>query len=44
MDCLSPESIVADTEPLWKTYPGRIDKVDIRIDGICKICEKRQTK
>jgi Fur family ferric uptake transcriptional regulator len=44
MDCLSPESIVVDTEPLWKTYPGRIDKVEVRIDGICKNCDKRQTK
>ena len=43
MDCLNPESLVVDTEPLWKTYPGRIDKVEVRIDGICKNCEKRQT-
>ncbi len=43
MDCLSPESLVVDTEPLWKTFPGRIDKVEIRIDGICKNCEKSQT-
>ena len=42
MDCLSPESLVVDTEPLWKTYPGRIEKVEIRIDGICKNCEKHQ--
>ena len=42
MDCLSPESITVDTESLWKTYPGRIDKVEIRIDGLCKNCEKRQ--
>jgi Fur family ferric uptake transcriptional regulator len=44
MDCLSPESLTVDTDPLWKTYPGRIDKVEIRIDGICKNCEKRLTK
>ncbi len=44
MDCLNPESLVIDTEPLWKTYPGRIDKVEVRIDGICKNCEKRLTK
>jgi Fur family ferric uptake transcriptional regulator len=44
MDCLSPESLVVDTEPLWKTYPGRIDKVEVRIDGICKNCEKRRAK
>jgi Fur family ferric uptake transcriptional regulator len=40
MDCLSPESLVVDTAPLWKTFPGRIDKVEVRIDGICKNCEK----
>ncbi len=44
MDCLSPESLIVDTEPLWKTYPGRIDKVEVRIDGICINCEKRQAK
>jgi len=44
MDCLSPESIVIDTAELLKTYPGRIDKVEVRIDGICKNCEKRQKK
>ncbi len=42
MDCLSPESFIVDIEPLWKTYPGRIDKVEVRIDGICKNCEKHQ--
>jgi Fur family ferric uptake transcriptional regulator len=44
MDCLSPESIVVKTEPLWKTYPGRIDKVEVRVDGICKNCEKHYMK
>jgi Fur family ferric uptake transcriptional regulator len=23
MDCLSPDSLVVDTEPLWKTFPGQ---------------------
>jgi len=44
MDCLAPESITVDTDPLWKMYPGRIDKVEVRIDGICKNCEKVQAK
>ena len=44
MDCLSPESLIFDTEALWKTYPGRIEKIEIRIDGICKNCDKRQAK
>lgn len=43
MYCLSPEDLVVDTGPLWKTFPGRIDKVELRVDGICKDCEKRQT-
>jgi len=38
MDCLNPESLVVDTGPMWKTYPGRIDKVEVRVDGICKNC------
>ena len=40
MDCLNPESLIIDTEPLLKTFSGRIDKVEVRIDGICKNCEK----
>ena len=44
MDCLSPESLRVDTAPLWKTFPGRIDKVEVRIDGICKNCEKSSAK
>ena len=39
MDCLTPESLVIDTGPLWKTFPGRIDKVEVRVDGICKDCQ-----
>jgi Fur family ferric uptake transcriptional regulator len=44
MDCLSPEALSVDISPLWKTYPGRIDKVEVRIDGTCKNCEKRKAK
>ena len=40
LDCLSPESIRVDTGHMLKMYPGRIEKVEIRIDGICKNCEK----
>jgi len=38
MDCLNPESLPFDSDPLWKTFPGRIDKVEIRVDGVCKNC------
>ena len=40
MDCLNPESLTVDTGHLWKTYPGRIEKVEIRVDGVCKNCQK----
>jgi Fur family ferric uptake transcriptional regulator len=41
MDCLHPESLAVDTDPLWKTFPGQIDKVEVRVDGICKNCAKQ---
>ena len=41
MDCLSPESLNVDTHTLWKTFPGQIDKVEVRVDGICKNCVKQ---
>jgi len=38
MNCLNPESLAVDTLNLEKTFPGQIDKVEIRVDGICKNC------
>ncbi len=38
MDCLDPKILEVDSDSLWKTFPGRIDKVEIRVDGICKNC------
>jgi len=38
MDCLNPESLPVDANPLGRTFPGRIDKVEIRVDGVCKNC------
>jgi len=43
MDCLNPESLPVETEPIRKTFPGRIDKVEVRVDGICKNCLKQST-
>lgn len=40
MYCLDPESLAIETESLRKTFPGRIDRVEVRVDGICKNCEK----
>lgn len=38
MHCLSPESLTIDTEPLQRTFPGHIDNVEVRVDGICRSC------
>jgi Fur family ferric uptake transcriptional regulator len=43
MDCLNPESLNVDTDHLWKTFPGRIDKVEVRVDGVCKNCAKQNS-
>jgi Fur family ferric uptake transcriptional regulator len=40
MDCLTPESLNVNGDTLRKTFPGRIDKVEIRVDGLCKNCMK----
>lgn len=40
MDCLSPDALQVDIGAFTKTFPGQIDKVEVRIDGICKNCQK----
>lgn len=42
MDCLSPESLNVDMDAFVKTFPGQIEKVEVRIDGICKNCGNRR--
>ena len=38
MNCLNPNSITIDSMALEKMFPGRIDNVEVRVDGICKNC------
>lgn len=40
MECLSPEVLSIDTTRLERTLTGRIEKVDVRVDGVCKNCLK----
>ncbi len=42
MDCLHPESLQVDADRLLKTFPGRIDRLEIRVDGICQHCLRNQ--
>lgn len=41
MDCLSPGALTVSSESsahLQKTFPGEIERIEIRVDGICKQC------
>jgi Fur family ferric uptake transcriptional regulator len=38
MDCLTPESLALNADSLRKTFPGHIDRIEVRVDGICKNC------
>lgn len=38
MDCLRPESINLDLKGFKRIFPGHIDNVEIRVDGVCKKC------
>jgi Fur family ferric uptake transcriptional regulator len=42
MDCLHSESININVDQLRKTFPGEIERVEVRVDGICKNCLKQQ--
>ena len=41
IECLNPESLFLDVAPLERTYPGVIQGVAVRVDGVCKNCLQR---
>ncbi|MCU0586933.1 MAG: transcriptional repressor [Syntrophobacteraceae bacterium] len=40
MECLAPEAVNVDTRSLERTFPALIQKVEIRLDGVCRSCLK----
>ena len=40
MNCLMPQSISMDTTDLERIFPGKIDSVEVRVDGVCSSCLK----
>ncbi len=42
MDCLNPEAIAVEFNTFKNIFPGRIDKMEMRLDGICKNCLKKE--
>jgi Fur family ferric uptake transcriptional regulator len=42
MECLAPEALPLDTRSLQRAFPALIEKVEVRLDGICKNCLRRR--
>lgn len=40
INCLAPQSVSMDTSALERIFPGKIDSVEVRVEGICKHCLK----
>ena len=38
MQCLKPEALDLDPEPFTRSFPGTVENVEIRFDGICQNC------
>jgi Fur family ferric uptake transcriptional regulator len=38
MECLNPQSLNIDTKPMQRTFPGLVQSVQVRVDGVCKNC------
>ncbi len=44
MECLSPEILSINIEPIHRTFPGQVENIDVRLEGICKICLNRPSR
>ncbi len=42
MECLDPAAVKIDLRSIAKSYPAKIQRVEIRLDGICEDCLKRR--
>ena len=42
MECLDPQTVPVDVQALQKAFPALIQKVEVRLDGICKNCLRRR--
>lgn len=41
LECLNPQSLSVDLQPMERTFPGMIENVAVRVDGVCKNCLKK---
>ena len=42
LECLDPQSLRVDLQPMQRTFPGMIENVTVRVDGVCKNCLRKQ--
>ncbi|UCD81865.1 MAG: transcriptional repressor, partial [Desulfobacterales bacterium] len=40
LECLNPKSLSVDLQSMLRTFPGLIENVEVRVDGVCKNCLK----
>ena len=38
LECLNPQSLSVDLLPMQRNFPGLIENVEVRVDGVCKNC------
>ncbi len=43
LDCLNPGSLDFSSDSLRKTFPGQIERIEIRVDGVCGSCLKAES-
>ncbi len=41
LECLTPQSLNVDLQPMQQTYAGLVENVEVRVDGVCTYCLSR---
>lgn len=44
MDCLDARSLAIDADRLQKIFAGHIERVEVRVDGVCKNCLRTRSQ
>ncbi len=44
LECLNPDGLRLNTDDIERTFAGVIEKVEVRLDGICKTCLRNSKK
>lgn len=42
LECLQPGSLKVDLSGVERTFPGRVQSVSVRVEGICRTCLKKK--